>query len=109
MSWYTPQLANTMTATAVAQAGCSFTSRAASAVSKKAGMPAPAQASRYPVVNPARRSARQERTERWYMEATGATDGSIIAAIISVHMPTKPARPRPMVPVMPAIARPDPP
>jgi hypothetical protein len=38
------------------------------------------------------------------MEATGATEGSIIAAIISAHMPTKAGRLRPMVPVMPTIA-----
>jgi hypothetical protein len=62
----------------------------------------PAPAGRYPEVNPASRSARQERTDRWYIEATGATDGSIIAAIISAHMPTKAGRPRPMVPLMPA-------
>src|SRR6266508_2101410 len=52
-------------------------------------MPAAAQVSRYPEVNPVRRSRRRVRMERWYMEATGATDGSIIAAIISPHMPTK--------------------
>jgi hypothetical protein len=58
VSWYTPQAANTATATAVAQAGWSFTSRATKAVSRKAGMPAPTQASRYPPVNPASRRAR---------------------------------------------------
>ena len=66
-------------------------------------MPAPTQASRYPPVNPASRRARQERTDRWYIEATGATEGSIIAAIINPHMPTKAGRLRPMVPVMPTI------
>ena len=53
-----PQLANTATATTVAQAGWSFTSWATNAVRRNAGMPAPAQASRYPPVNPASRSAR---------------------------------------------------
>jgi hypothetical protein len=37
-------------------------------------MPAPIQASRYPPVNPASRRTRQERTDRWYIEATGATE-----------------------------------
>ena len=37
--------------------------------------------------------------------ATGVTDGSIIAAIISVHTGTNATRPSPIVPVIPAIPR----
>ena len=42
-------------------------------------------------------SSRLSVTDRSYSTATGATDGSIIAAIISVHTPTKASSPRPIV------------
>ena len=40
-----------------------------------------------------------------YRVATGVTEGSIIAAIISVHTGTNATRPSPIVPVIPAIPR----
>jgi hypothetical protein len=40
-----------------------------------------------------------------YSEAAGVTEGSIMAAIISVHTGTNTASPRPIVPVIPAMAR----
>jgi len=40
-----------------------------------------------------------------YSEAVGATDGSIMAAIISVQAGTNATRPSPIVPVIPAIPR----
>ena len=40
-----------------------------------------------------------------YSEAVGVTEGSIIAAIISVHTATNTARPSPIVPVIPVIPR----
>ena len=40
-----------------------------------------------------------------YSEAVGATEGNIMAAIISVHTGTNRARPSPIVPVIPAIPR----
>ena len=40
-----------------------------------------------------------------YRVAVGVTEGSIIAAIISVHTGTNATRPSPIVPVIPAIPR----
>ena len=40
-----------------------------------------------------------------YSVATGVTEGSIIAAIISVHTGTNATRPSPIVPVIPVIPR----
>jgi hypothetical protein len=51
---------------------------------------------RYPKANNKRRRQRLIRTVRAYSEATGATPGSIIAAIIRVHMPTKVGSDRPV-------------
>src|SRR5205807_2507507 len=49
--------------------------------------------------------ARFRRTVFAYSEAVGATEGSIMAAIISVQAGTNAARARPIVPVIPAIPR----
>src|SRR5439155_2170378 len=63
-----------------------------------------AQAARYPQTRPARRTALADSPEpvpivRTYSDAVGATDGSIIAAIITTHSRRKPARPSPIVPI----------
>jgi hypothetical protein len=39
------------------------------------------------------------------MDASGVSEGSIIAAIMSVHTPTNPVRPRPIVPGITPICR----
>lgn len=44
---------------------------------------------------------------RAYKVATGKIDGNIIAAIMSDHVPTNPASPRPIVPGMTPMSRVD--
>src|SRR6516165_11321786 len=86
-----------------AATGDAVSSRPAPARAAKATTPATAQASRYPPRNKPIRAARAGPAEaplirRVHSTATGATDGSIIAAIITTHSPRKGSSARPIVP-----------
>ena len=86
-----------------AAVGDAVSSRPDPARAAKAMIPATAQASRYPARNVAIRTGRPgpagaPAIKRVHSTATGATDGSIIAAIITSHSPRKGSSARPMVP-----------
>src|SRR5215472_11013623 len=86
-----------------AAVGDAVSSRPAPARAAKATAPQAAQASRYPLRNRPSRATRPKPTvapliRRAHSTATGATDGSIIAAIITTHSPRKGSSARPMVP-----------
>src|SRR5580700_9026582 len=83
--------------------GDAVSSRPVPARAAKAATPHAAQASRYPLRNMPIRATRAGPADpppinRVHSTATGATDGSIIAAIIITHKPRNGSSARPMVP-----------
>src|SRR5690349_15900781 len=86
-----------------ADPGDAMTSRPVPARAAYATAPHAAQASRYPARNALIRAARVRPAEaplisRAHSTATGAADGSIIAAIMTIHSPRNGSSARPMVP-----------